>query len=129
MFFFLWKERWIPKALRKAAAKSKQDKKGKGKLQEEVTGFGFQGVALEGGGIGSTGSAKIAGFKIPDAPAPVETKKEEPSTVENEVKSKCGKHGVERYDNIYKKWLCSCIDGFTGKYCDICNGIIDKVNA
>jgi hypothetical protein len=58
-----------------------------------------------------------------------ETKKEEPSTVENEVKSKCGKHGVERYDNIYKKWLCSCIDGFTGKYCDICNGIIDKVNA
>jgi len=57
-----------------------------------------------------------------------ETKKEEPSNVDNEVKSKCGKHGVERYDNIYKKWLCSCNDGYTGKYCDICNGVIDKVN-
>jgi signal recognition particle subunit SRP72 len=88
--FFLWKERWIPKALRKAAAKSKQDKKGKGKLQEEVTGFGFQGVALEGGGIGSTGSARIAGFKY-DAPPSAETKKEEPKNFPPKKPIKGGK--------------------------------------
>ena len=54
-------------------------------------------------------------------------KKQEPELIKNEVKSKCGKHGVEIYDNIFKKWLCSCSDGFVGKNCDMCYGEIDKV--
>ncbi|KAJ2997243.1 hypothetical protein HDV02_005705 [Globomyces sp. JEL0801] len=43
-------QRWLPKTQRK---EFQNDKK--------ATGFGYQGVALEGGGMGSTGSARIAG--------------------------------------------------------------------
>lgn len=67
--------------------------------QEEVTGFGFQGVALQGGGIGSTGSAKIAGFKVPVAPAPVtveEEVKEEPVAAKNFPPKKSGKGGKKK---------------------------------
>lgn len=38
--------------------------------KEEVSGFGFQGVSLKGGGIGGTGSARIAGLKAVVAPMP-----------------------------------------------------------
>ena len=43
------------------------------------------------------------------------------------VNRKCGKHGKEVFDNMIRKWLCSCTDGFTGKFCDICQGKIEKV--
>ena len=71
--------------------------------QEEVTGFGFQGVALQGGGIGSTGSAKIAGFKVPiasvTAPLPVEEGekvKEEAVAAKNFPPKKSGKGGKKK---------------------------------
>ncbi|KAI8897864.1 hypothetical protein BC833DRAFT_592087 [Globomyces pollinis-pini] len=53
-------QRWLPKTQRK---EFQNDKK--------ATGFGYQGVALEGGGMGSTGSARIAGVTraAVDAPA------------------------------------------------------------
>jgi signal recognition particle subunit SRP72 len=47
-------ERWLPKQLRKGKSNIKQS---------DISGIGFQGVELEGGGIGTTGSARIAGLK------------------------------------------------------------------
>ena len=71
-------ERWIPKRMRKGTLASKKGK-GKGKeIAHETSGFGFQGVALQGGGIGSTGSARIAGFKVPPSSNVVVESKEEP---------------------------------------------------
>lgn len=56
-----------------------------------------------------------------------EPKKVDHVSFKNEVKSKCGKHGIDIFDNIFKKWLCSCTDGYTGKHCEMCYGVIDKV--
>ena len=55
------------------------------------------------------------------------TIKDEQKDVINMVNRKCGKHGKEVFDNMIRKWLCSCTDGFTGKFCDICQGKIEKV--
>jgi signal recognition particle subunit SRP72 len=49
-------ERWLPKYLRSNVKKPK------------TKSTGFQGVVLEGGGIGGTGSARIAGMKAPSLP-------------------------------------------------------------
>jgi signal recognition particle subunit SRP72 len=54
---FLSIDRWLPKAQRELAQKKILKK------EKEMSGFGFQGVALSGGGIGTTGSARIAGLK------------------------------------------------------------------
>ena len=59
--------------MRKGAQTAKVKGKG-GKV--EATGFGFQGVELNGGGIGGTGSARIAGLKTVALPA-AETIEEE----------------------------------------------------
>ncbi|KAJ3344026.1 hypothetical protein HDU91_000287 [Kappamyces sp. JEL0680] len=48
--------RWLPKAQREVL-------KAKIRNEKEISGMGFQGTVLAGGGIGSTGSAKIAGLK------------------------------------------------------------------
>ena len=61
-------------------------KKGKANSQE-TSGLGFQGVALEGGGIGSTGSAKIAGYKLP-AETKVEAEKKFPPAKQSKGKKK-----------------------------------------
>jgi hypothetical protein len=57
----------MPKYLR-STHKTKNDKSG------------FQGVALEGGGIGGTGSAKIAGSTIPSVTIKTPVQKEEPAS-------------------------------------------------
>ncbi len=76
-------ERWIPKRMRKGTLASK---KGKGKeIAHETSGFGFQGVALQGGGIGSTGSARIAGFKVPPSSNVVVESKEEPEKMVKKI--------------------------------------------
>ncbi len=51
----------------------------------------------------------------------------ESQQVQNVVSHKCGKHGKEVFDNMVRKWLCSCTDGYTGKYCNICNGKVEPV--
>jgi len=43
-----------------------------------------------------------------------------------EETSKCGVHGKLIYDNILRKTVCTCFDGFTGKFCNICDGTYDK---
>ena len=37
----------------------------------------------------------------------------------------CNGHGKYFYDQMIKKYICSCFDGFSGKYCDYCEGKIE----
>lgn len=39
-----------------------------------------------------------------------------------EFQGKCGKNGKEVYDNTMKKYVCSCKNGFSGKFCKECLG-------
>jgi len=48
-----------------------------------------------------------------------------PSPPANLGNNKCGEHGKLIFDNILKRYHCSCLHGYTGKYCKICEG---KVN-
>ena len=36
----------------------------------------------------------------------------------------CSGHGKKVYDSFLLKEICSCVDGFTGKNCEICDGVI-----
>ena len=38
---------------------------------------------------------------------------------------KCSNNGKLIYDNILKRYHCSCIHGYTGKYCANCDGVIN----
>ena len=39
----------------------------------------------------------------------------------------CNGNGKYIYDNFLNQFICSCINGFTGKHCEICEGkIIDN---
>lgn len=59
-----------------------------------------------------------------------ETKKNKELTIQMQeknkeaVKGKCGEHGKEIFDNVIKKYTCSCINGFSGKFCTDCEGKI-----
>ena len=85
-------ERWLPKRQR-TAAKAKALKQ----LQKDskVSGIGFQGVALSGGALGSTGSARIAGLAV----KPIDesqVKKEEPKVTPNFPPPKSKKKGGKK---------------------------------
>ncbi|KAG0049526.1 hypothetical protein BGZ83_005712 [Gryganskiella cystojenkinii] len=71
-------ERWLSKRDRAAARLARARKTGAGSKKE--MGKGAQGMTLEGGGVGGTGSARIAGRELP--PAPV---RETPVVVEEVV--------------------------------------------
>ncbi|KAF9356270.1 hypothetical protein BGX26_005492 [Mortierella sp. AD094] len=63
-------ERWLPKRDRAAARLARTRKTGAGSKRD--MGKGPQGMNMEGGGIGGTGSARIAGREhLTPAPAPV----------------------------------------------------------
>ena len=55
---------------------------------------------------------------------PVEKPIVSPFEMINRDNNKCNGHGTYVYDNILGKYLCTCFDGFTGKYCDYCEGKI-----
>ncbi|KAG0314718.1 Signal recognition particle core component [Dissophora globulifera] len=65
-------ERWLPKRDRAAARLARTKGKASGGGSRKDMGKGPQGLNMEGGGIGGTGSARIAGREhlIPPTPAP-----------------------------------------------------------
>lgn len=42
-----------------------------------------------------------------------------------ETHKKCSNNGKLIYDNILKRYHCSCIHGFSGKYCSHCEGVVN----
>jgi len=71
-------ERWLSKRDRAAARLARARKTGGGSKKD--MGKGAQGMTLEGGGVGGTGSARIAGRELPAAPV-----REAPVAVEEVV--------------------------------------------
>lgn len=41
--------------------------------------------------------------------------------------NKCGEHGKLVYDHILKRYHCSCLHGYTGKFCKSCEGKVNPV--
>jgi hypothetical protein len=65
---------------------------------------------------------KEEALKSGQTPPPAKNQQISPA----QSKSKCGEHGKLIYDNILKKQVCTCLDGFSGKFCQVCEGVYDK---